>query len=208
MHQFVLDLVIAIWKTVNMDEQIQSTNQQPTNPSQASPQAQVSTEPSTTQEAIQNQTVAPHQTPKWIVIALLLFFPPVAWYFMWKEKQYHSWFSIIILLYAVIPLITLGTMLLFVIPQLMELYDSLNIQNPTAPYIYPAVIGGIVISIAQILYAVYIRKQVKTHGQLSKNLLIITVTILALNYLFASLGTAAINLSVITPIYTLVNSIQ
>lgn len=175
-------------------------------PPQQSVQPPTFAPPPPTQSNTLNVPEQSHSASHITVLVLLFLFPPAAWYIMWKNKQYHSWFPMLLILNALIPLVTLIIMLLFVVPQLMTLYNNLNVQPNFSPY--PLIITAIILSGIQILFAIYIRQRVKKYGQLSQNLLVVTLIFLITNFLITFLGIGAIQLSIISPIYNLINTIQ
>ena len=71
------------------------------------------------------------ETPLFLVLLLLVFFPPAAWYVMWKEKDYHRWFAWLIGIYGLFTLI--GSLLIrfVLIPYSDKLYTSLGLEQPT-----------------------------------------------------------------------------
>lgn len=181
-----------------MNEQ-QMTNPLPSSSSSASSEA------GSSYAVTQTQKTFSQQTPKWIVALLLLVFPPAAWYIMWKEKQYHRWFSVIIMIYSCALLLTIVNFVLFVAPQMLKMYQDMEIPNHFAPYIYPAVICLIAFSIIQIGYSLYIKRYVEKYGELSTNLLVITVAILILGYLFYSLVPGIMSILIMNPLYSILN---
>lgn len=163
------------------------------------------TNPTSSNKATQNQQIASYQTPKWIVILLLIIFPPASWYIMCKEKIYHRWFPVIIIIYSCSILLTTGSIMFLVLPNMLKLYENLELPNPIDLYIYPIIITLIVLVIIQILFSFYLKKYIENNGVLSKNLLIITIIFLILNYLFYSFTPAILSMLLMNPIYRLVN---
>lgn len=176
-----------------------TTNPLPSSPSSASSKADSS------HSITQAQKIASDQIPKWIVVLLLLVFPPAAWYIMWKERQYHRWFSVVIMIYSCALLLTIVNFVLFVVPQMLKMYQDMEIPNQFAPYIYPAVICLTAFSIIQIGYSLYIKRYVEKYGKLSTNLLVITVSILILGYLFYSLVPGIMSILIMSPLYSILN---
>ena len=68
-------------------------------------------------------------TAVWLVILLFLVFPPAALFIIFKEKYYHGWLAILLWLYAIPLFLTYLVMRISVIPQLENLYKSLNVPN-------------------------------------------------------------------------------
>ena len=92
-----------------------------------------------------------------------------------------------------------------VLPNMLKLYENLELPNPIDLYIYPIIITLIVLVIIQILFSFYLKKYIENNGVLSKNLLIITIIFLILNYLFYSFTPAILSMLLMNPIYRLVN---
>ena len=92
------------------------------------------------------------------VLLLLVFFPPAAWYVMWKEKDYHRWFAWLIGIYGLFTLI--GSLLIrfVLIPYSDKLYTSLGLEQPTiSPFSfvnYYFVLGIVEIILALVLYII------------------------------------------------------
>lgn len=163
------------------------------------------TNPTSANKFTQNQQIASYQTPKWIVILLLIIFPPASWYIMCKEKIYHRWFPVIIIIYSCSILLTTGSIMFLVLPNMLKLYENLELPNPIDLYIYPTILTVTVFAIMQAFFSIYIKKYIDNNGVLSMNLLIITIIFLILNYLFYSFTPAVLSMLMMNPIYTLVN---
>jgi hypothetical protein len=147
-------------------------------------------------------------TSMWIVILLLIFFQPAAWYFMYKEKRYNIWFSYLIWIYA-IPLILLYIGLgLVVIPKLMNTYKILNIQSSMILNINLMLGIFIFITIVEIIAGVVILKRCNKQIGLSKGLKWLAVVILSANLLMSAYLPAYTLVSVISPIYNLNSNLQ
>lgn len=151
----------------------------------------------------------PVLTPVWLVVVLLLFFPPAAWYFMWKEKRYHTWFPLVLVLYGSLTLLISSLYVFVVIPNIMQLYKEVFTELPPSTY-SGVILGytGIGIGIAQALFGIYSWRKVKTSGEMSKTILIITLAILIFNFTSASLTQAFFVRSTLIPIYNLTSEIS
>jgi hypothetical protein len=148
-----------------------------------------------------NPTITQHHISQWIVILFLIIFPPIAWYFMCKEKGYHGWFPIIILIYTFIYIVSTVT-LLFAFPQIAAAYKSHYNKELNMPY--DTIFIVMFCAIVEIIYALNIRKHAKQNGQLSKKKLISAVSILTFNYLFLPFSLATIFFSLMAIILPLI----
>lgn len=119
----------------------------------------------------------PGSTSRWIIVLLLIFFPPLAWYFMWKEARYHRWFPVILWLYGFLSIVLFSLIVFLIYPQLNKLYESLEIERENAwlPYAAYAAIG---LSACELIFGVFLHKKSRNKTALSKKLLTITIAIL------------------------------
>ena len=153
-----------------------------------------------------HQSTSSHQAA-WIIILLLIFFPPLAWYFMWREPRYHTWFPVLLLIYSAISLTILSIVFFFVYPQINKLYESLDVVKPNSWSQY-AIYALFALAVLQILFSFVLFRQLKIHHILKKNYLVATIFFLALYYLSTPIFSVFAQLSAITPIYTLTNSVN
>ena len=142
-------------------------------------------------------------TAVWLVILLFLVFPPAALFIIFKEKYYHGWLAILLWLYAIPLFLTYLVMRISVIPQLENLYKSLNVPN-SIPVINSIIILFMVFLLAQIIFGIILFKKNRLIGYLSKNLLIIALLFFIMD-LFVSPG--FIIVGIVKPIYNLTSSI-
>lgn len=145
--------------------------------------------------------------PTWLVILLLVFFSPAAWYFMWKEKRYHSWFPILLWIYGGIILIVSSLQLFVVIPKLSTLYQEFNVpQNPRS-FSQGFLVVLMIFALIQIGFGIFLKNKIKATDELPKNLMWITIAIFVLDYLpLVSFSGIGIMISVLLPIYKLTSS--
>lgn len=162
--------------------------------------------PATTQNQTAETSTQTPQTPTWLVTLLLLFFPPAAWYFMWKEKRYHFWFPILLWLYGGLTLTVSSVYVFYVLPRILEVFKQLNTQIPsyTPVLSYLSIIYGLV----QLIFGVFLWKRIKSASKMSKNLLIATLGVLIFNLLGAGLFQGMTVMSTITPIYNLTSQLE
>lgn len=172
-------------------------NSQP--PAQTNPQllTQQPTQPTSTLSDTPNE---PHHTSPIVIILLLIFFAPLAWYFMWKEKRYHKWFAVLLTFYPIIAIIIIFPMAIFVIPKLTTLYKETG-ANPPTPWT-PLLIT-LIVNLLQISFGIYLFYKAKSPLATPKILLLIAVTLLALAPITLGLSIVSIVSSTIMPIYNL-----
>ncbi len=154
-----------------------------------------------------SETLTPENpsVPAWIIIILLIFFAPVAWYFMWKDHRYHTWFPIVLIITAALMFSLLGVQTLIVMPKLLALYENLHVTQPQSS-LYLGY-GGIIYALCQAIFGIYLFRRLKSPSPLTKPLLIISVGFLTLNFLSFYSATPLIILSTIFPIYNLTGSL-
>jgi len=143
--------------------------------------------------------------PKWVIIVLLLIFPPVAFYLMWKEKSYHKWFANLLIFVGSLTSILGIIQILIVTPKLLDLYKEFNTKiSPThsvAAYLL------IVFGIIEFSFGIYLKNKLKMEHA-TKKFLATAVGFLLISYLFGGYLQAQSVLSVITPIYDLTAEIE
>lgn len=153
----------------------------------------------------QQPTISSKTTSKWVMIVLLLFFPPIAFYLMWREKEYHKWFANLLILVGGLTS-TLGIIqTLFITPKLLELYKDFNTEIPTTRSLltYTLIIFGII----ELIFGFYLNNKLKIE-LVTKRLLGLAVSFLLLTYLFGGYLQAKSMLSVITPLYNLTSELS
>lgn len=136
---------------------------------------------------------------KHLILILLVLFPPLAWYYMWKENKYHNWFASVLMIDG---LIFIGTSILLmaaVYPPITQLYDSLALPHPvlaeTLPYVF------IIIGVIEILYGLYLKTQTRNTKSLSKSLLVVAVFLLLVHFIGLPLGQGFSYFSTISTLY-------
>lgn len=147
----------------------------------------------------------PNHLSPWSIILLLFFFPPLAWYCMWKNPRYHSWFPILLIILGLLSLSTSFLIAFVVYPQIRILTESLNMkQSFWTEY---AAYGAVLVGLLEITFGIYVFQRVNANATLSKSLLTISVLILSAYYILGPIVAVFSALSVITPIYTLTNAV-
>lgn len=148
-----------------------------------------------------NPQVSKH-IPTWVVIVLLIVFPPAALFIIFKEKQYHSWLPVLLWLFAIPYLFIFAIMRIFVTPQLETLYKNLNLPNSIST-INVIIVLFMILLFTQTIYGFIISHKRKLLGYLSIKLLIIALLFFVIDFI----SPAFILVGIIKPIYTLTSSI-
>jgi hypothetical protein len=126
---------------------------------------------------------------------------------MWREKHYHSWFTSLLLISGILSLFTFFPML-YAVPQIATIYQSLYLPSSSTVIAILWIYSGIVLSFFELVFAIVIWGRVREHGHVSNKLLLGAVLILCVTYLLVSVGTIAIGLSIIVPLYKVLQSSQ
>lgn len=120
------------------------------------------------------------ETPLFLVLLLLVFFPPAAWHVMWKEKDYHRWFAWLIGIYGLLTIIGSIIMRQFLIPYSDKFYASLRLKQPeVSPFSY--VDYYIFLGIAEVILAVILFVISRKYEKFPKTWLIVGLIGLAFN---------------------------
>lgn len=119
------------------------------------------------------------RTPRSVIVFLLLFFPPLAWLLMIKDKTYHHWLIKVVLISGIISLCFLSFFYLTVGVQLTDLYAALGLEDAINKEIMLASMwSGGLFAVLQIFFAIYCHQYLKHHGQLHTLQLCIIAVIL------------------------------
>lgn len=130
-----------------------------------------------------------------LIVFLLWAFAPLAWFLIWQDKKYHSWFPKLLWVNGIIFGILFFTQSVIAIPKLNELYSYLHIEVPG--YFHPVVITLVLLFAAAQIYAgMQLEKQVKKEHKLVEKFLLPIIVIFAIDGLLA-LSTGA--LTALTP---------
>src|SRR5690348_8872956 len=95
----------------------------------------------------------PH-LPHWVVILLLLFVPPVAWWHMWKNHRYHSWFPYVLWLNA-------AAMFGFAAYVTVHYYGLLTALFDSSTYIFVSHIALLILASFEIGFGFYLVEKFK-----------------------------------------------
>lgn len=106
-----------------------------------------------------------HYSKHAIVVALLWLFAPAAWYLMWRDKKYHSWFPPLLyvngFVIAGMVFIQTGTY----IPWMQEIYSYYGAH----PVSFLGALAGVLMglyAIIHLIFGIYFKRKVTRHGRL------------------------------------------
>jgi hypothetical protein len=140
------------------------------------------------------QTIAPppapgyHHTANWLMLLMLFVFPPVGWYFMWKEKEYHTWFATTIFIYGLFGFVLNAMLIVIIAPMLPGVLDRYGIADRSFIPTPSLLILGILIADAQMFFGIYLWRIVKKQGKLGRKILFITAILLFVNYIIPTVS--------------------
>lgn len=140
------------------------------------------------------------RTPAWLVVFLLLFFWPLALYFMYKDKKYHSWIAFLLIFIGVVMAGMNGALAFFVIPQLSSLYRSLSIDySITLPLVVSLFVFAA--NIAAVVLGIVLLNKLRFSKIYPAKLVSISTIVFALSLTLSVIGPMAAT----APIYELIN---
>lgn len=134
------------------------------------------------------------------VLFLIWFIPPYGWHNMWVHKKYHNWF----------PILSIMNCFLLAIPSLMYIvyiYPSLLALSKTPPVPVNAVYSLIAFAFLELLYGIFLIKEVKIAHELPRFLLWPTIIIFVINYILTFLVTPIAIPFLNNPIYDLIQTV-
>jgi hypothetical protein len=153
----------------------QNTTPQPVPASQSTPV------PPTTAKPVTGRVSAS------LILFLLLAFPPIAWYFMWRDKTYHHWFGKLLIISGILALgITLSSFAA-IGTSIDRLYASLGVTNAHQSLITMTTYLGIAFAIIQVLFGLYLQHRMKKQPSMSRSELSLAVFLLAASFYVAFL---------------------
>jgi hypothetical protein len=142
-----------------------------------------------------------------LVLLLLGLFPPVAWYFLWKEKRRQQFFPILLYIYGSLILTSSALYTFFLRPQIA----AINPSSP--PPLLDSYIGSILMSLlmiyaaSQIAFGRFIKREFQKYSCLPiRWLLVIAVMFVLDTIFFASLFPAIIGSWILVGLYSLIDS--
>lgn len=129
---------------------------------------------------------APPKTASWKIVLALAIFPPVAFYLMWKDKNYHSWLVSLHWLFGFSLLAFVGFLQFVLMPKLGVLYRELGIPqaNSTGTTIG---IYLLILAVVQVIYGFVLKRVQKQKGELPRLHLAITMFVFLLDYILPSI---------------------
>lgn len=134
--------------------------------------------------ATQNNSINPIATPtklqsvshRLMVFLLLFIFPPLAWWHMWKDHRYHTWFPYVLWVN--------GAALLgyctFILTQFYPLLTGS--LNPTTS-LFMGHVGLFTLSCSEIVYGFYLNRICKENAKLNSKTLRVVIILLFINTL-------------------------
>ena len=137
-----------------------------------------------------------------LIIALLLTFPPLAFIRMWKEPPYHRWFAYFLGITGIISVVLPIAFMIYITPKLVTLYHDFGRtydvpQNNTTSLI--AIASGII----QLIIGVWVFYKTRGKQALGKFTLIVTVILVSMGLVVAFISYQNIALSALLPVYNL-----
>lgn len=105
-----------------------------------------------------------------VIVVLLWAFAPLAWFLLWQDKRYHSWFPKLLWINGIIFGVIFLTQSFLAIPRLNAVYDALHIHVPA--YVHPGAVLLVLIFLgAQIVAGHLLQKKLnESKGNAQKKL--------------------------------------
>jgi len=141
-------------------------------------------------------------TSIWLIILLIFFFPPIALYFMKKEREYHNWFPIIVWICSGFILVLIVFYSFFTLPRLMLLLEDFDAPNNSPPSIEIMVVL-VIFTLAQVIFGFLLKRKLRANNELSRCFMWTAITIIVLDYLFCLLASRILVISSLFPLYDL-----
>jgi hypothetical protein len=142
--------------------------------------------------------------PTWLVLPLLGLFPPVAWYFLWKEKHRHRFFPIILYIYGSLILTSTSIYLFILRPQIVRITAIYSQPTPLESSLGLAIIILLMIyAVAQIILGKFMKKAYQKYSSLPRHWLWGTAIIFVLDtIIFIHLLLASVIVWLILEVYS------
>jgi hypothetical protein len=138
--------------------------------------------------------------PTWIMIVLVLTFPPAAFYLMRSQKKYHRYFPLLLLVLGGVIFLVFAAILFLVLPKLNSFYVTYSITPMNFPG--PVSVIAIFFGLIQFALGAYGQVEINKAEGLARWFLNLSLVFLALDYCLVFLLPILIALSVIFPIYS------
>jgi len=138
--------------------------------------------------------------PAWIMIVLVLTFPPAAFYLMRSQKKYHLYFPLLLLILGGLIFLVFAAILILVLPKLNSFFVTYGIS----PMNFPGSVSAFAIFFGLVQFAIgaYGQVEINKSEGLARWFLNLSLLFLALDYCLVFLLPILIALSVIFPIYS------
>jgi len=138
--------------------------------------------------------------PAWVIIVLVLTFPPAALYLMQSQKKYHRYFPLLLLVLGGLIFLVFVAILVLVLPRLNSFYVTYGIT----PMNFPGPVSTLAIFFGLVQFALgaYGQVEINKTEDLARWFLNLSLLFLALDYCLVFLLPILIALSVIFPIYS------
>ncbi len=151
-----------------------------------------------------SQLPEPSHTHPLTIISWLFIFPPLGFYFIYKDPKYHSWVTNLLYITSVFPLVIFLIQALIVVPQLKVIYAETG-----APADYPRLtayyITLFLLSIGQIIYGVYLKNLLGQSLPDTKKYLLLGFVIMSFGLFLESWISGIFLNAILYPIYNLSN---
>ena len=147
-------------------------------------------------ETTSSQPPQKKKTAVWVVYLFLAFFPPVAFYLLWRDKAYHSWFATLCWLFGASLVLFSFSFNFYVLPKINTVISEFSpkkIETGASGLIWLTIILGIM----QFVFGFFLKRKFNDNGELSTAYLFVCLTFLILDYVLPLL----VYLTVITPLY-------
>ena len=109
-----------------------------------------------------------------VIVALLWLFAPAAWYLMWQDKKYHSWFAPLLLVNGIVIGIMIITQSYVFIPYISALYELYGV-HPLPFFSSVTAIIVVAFAVIQIIYGLHVRRTESLKNKLVTEHLALTV---------------------------------
>lgn len=149
----------------------------------------------------QSQTVTEKHTSRKLVLFFLILFPPIALFIMFKEKYYHKWLSVLLILNGINNTLLYIYLIFGVFDPIQKLYKESNIYYPS--YAIPFAYIFLVVFVAQVIFGMFIFRKYAT--PYSKKLLLAILLMLFMNWLLPIVHTY---FALIKPVYDFTGSVN